>query len=191
MQRTRDVAVAFFDCYGVFVDNERFIVPLVVDITKELGGGLELADGTEMFLGVNLQACMGKISRHLGSSVSEDFTDSYLRRSIELFQERLQPVSGVDKPLASIRATCAVVSNSLASIVEVMLQRTGLLWYIQDRVYSACDVGYFKPEPHVYFYATERSVSGLLCVAIEDSFSSYPVCRPRKYRCDLVHVRRW
>lgn len=64
---------------------------------------------------------------------------------------------------------CAVCTNSSAQRVKKGLQEIGLDWYIQ-RVYSAQNGGYPKPDPWVYHQAMKDArSSGRETIVLEDS----------------------
>jgi HAD superfamily hydrolase (TIGR01509 family) len=170
MYRTSTATVVLFDCDGVLVDSESLIAQLLVAMANEVGADLGPRDGPRMFLGAALPTCLDRISAHLGRPVPDDFAERYHSRVRSLFEERLAPVAGVDALLSALRTPRAVVSNSPAPTVRLMLRRTGLLAHFADHIYSACDIGFFKPDPHVYRYAAERlGVRPAACVAVEDS----------------------
>jgi HAD superfamily hydrolase (TIGR01509 family) len=159
-----------FDCDGVLVDSETLIAELLVEMANERGGSLTLAEGLEMFHGVQLTACAERISVHLGRAVTREIVAEYPRRSAEVFRRRLTAVDGVEELLESLTVPVCVVTNSARRKALANLEITRLAKYFVGHVYSAADVPRFKPEPDVYLHASAGlGVEPSRCVAIEDS----------------------
>jgi HAD superfamily hydrolase (TIGR01509 family) len=166
----RRFQAVLFDCDGVLVDSESLIVSLLVTMTNELGGRLSLAEGEVLFHGVHLAGCIDRIVQHVGREVPADFSRQYRQRSAALMAEQLTSVAGAPRLIRSLAVPTCVVSNSSLERVEFMLARSGLLDYFHDRIYSADDLGRWKPAPDVYSHATAQlGFPPAECIAIEDS----------------------
>jgi HAD superfamily hydrolase (TIGR01509 family) len=166
----RRFQAVLFDCDGVLVDSESLIVSLLVTMTNELGGRLNLAEGEVLFHGVHLAGCIERIEQHVGRPAPADFSPQYRQRSAALMAEQLTSVAGVQRLIDSLAVPTCVVSNSSPERVEFMLARSGLLGYFRGRIYSADDLGRWKPAPDVYLHAAAQlGFRPAECIAIEDS----------------------
>lgn len=159
-----------FDCDGVLVDSEPLIARILVRMTNALGGALTLAEGLRLFHGAHLDLCARRISEHLGRDATAAITAGYHRCSADIFRNELTAVDGAGELLRSLTLPTCVVSNSPREKMILNLEVTGLLHHFGDRVYSACDLSRWKPDPDIYLHAAGRlDVDPGRCIAIEDS----------------------
>ena len=163
-------AAVMFDCDGVLVDSEPLITRILVRMGNALGGELTFAEGLRLFRGAQLDLCARRISDHLGRDVTAEITAEYHRCSADVFRDELTAVDGAGELTRSLTVPACVVSNSSREKIILSLEVTGLLQHFDDRVYSACDLSRWKPEPDIYLHAAERlGVDPGRCIAIEDS----------------------
>lgn len=92
--------------------------------------------------------------------------------TMEIVHTQCKPRFGHEYALSSLKSMnykLAVASNSIASTVEIMMQKASLDQYL-DLVLSASDVSRPKPDPEIYVTAIDRL--GLLpveCLIVEDN----------------------
>ena len=98
------------------------------------------------------------------------FEQAFRARQLEAFDTRLQAIPGVPELLASLQLPMAVVTSGPLPKVRHALAVTGLDGYFGDNVYSACEVGVFKPDPEIYrLAAKDMGYPVERCLAVEDS----------------------
>lgn len=92
--------------------------------------------------------------------------------TIKYVMEHCRPVFAHQQALSRLRFDgyrIAVCSNSIRSTVELMMQKSGLLEYI-DFFLSNEDVSSPKPNPEIYLSAMKRlSISPDECLIVEDN----------------------
>lgn len=135
----------------------------------------------KQFVGQNFRGMMKTLEAQYDFTLSDDETESYVRREedvvIAKLQAKLKPCDGVDDVLRTVddKYTLAVVSSSALRRVQASIDKVGQAGYFGDRVFSAAtsiDPPTSKPDPAVYLHAMEvLGVSPSECVAIEDSRS--------------------
>lgn len=163
-------AAVIFDCDGVLVESETLIAKILVRMTNDLGGNLTLTEGLRLFHGAQLDLCVARIAEYLGRDVTADIAAEYQRRSAEIFRNEITAIDGVDELIRSLIVPTCVVSNSSREKLILNLEATGLIHHFGDRVYSACDLSRWKPEPDIYLHAAARlDFDPSRCIAIEDS----------------------
>jgi beta-phosphoglucomutase-like phosphatase (HAD superfamily) len=72
--------------------------------------------------------------------------------------------------LAALNVNICVASNSPAELIRERLTQTNLIGYFPGRIFSAYDIGAWKPDPGLFMWAA-RTVGypAQRCLVIEDS----------------------
>ncbi len=159
-----------FDCDGTLVDSEVLGIQVLVECVAELGLAFPLEEAIARFTGAKMADSIAIIEQRLGCPVPDDFVPKMRQRMAEVFRERLQPVEGVEVVLQKLSIPYCVASNGPREKMEVSLHVTGLLPYFQGRIFSAYDIGSWKPEPLMFLRAAQAlGVSPERCAVVEDS----------------------
>jgi len=159
-----------FDCDGTLVDSEVLGIQVLVECVVELGLAFPLDEAVSRFTGAKMADSIAIIEQRLGRPVPGDFVPEMRRRMAEVFRNRLQPVEGVEAVLQSLSIPYCVASNGPREKMEVSLHVTGLLPYFQGRIFSAYDIGSWKPEPGMFLHAAQAlGVAPERCAVVEDS----------------------
>jgi HAD superfamily hydrolase (TIGR01509 family) len=159
-----------FDCDGTLVDSELLGNQVLVECIAELGLIFPLEEAMARFTGGKMADCIAIIEQRLGSAVPMDFVPAVRRRMAEAFQAQLQPVTGIETVLQGLQIPYGVASNGPREKIERSLYTTGLLHYFPGRIFSAYEVGSWKPAPGLFLHAAHAlSVPPERCAVIEDS----------------------
>jgi beta-phosphoglucomutase-like phosphatase (HAD superfamily) len=79
-------------------------------------------------------------------------------------------MEGAVELLEAMHLPYCMASNGLRAKMEVTLGATGLLHFFHDRIFSAYEVGSWKPEPELFLHAARHfNVLPARCAVIEDS----------------------
>ena len=159
-----------FDCDGTLVDS----LPIVRDVLREYLGTLDLGipvpEATALFGSGRLGDSVAALQTRSGRPLPADFIDELLRRRDASIRERLQAVEGAVELLKGLSTPVAVASNAPLPQTMLSLQVTGLLEYFAPHVYSAHEVGSWKPHPGLFLHAAAKlGVPPSRCVVVEDS----------------------
>jgi HAD superfamily hydrolase (TIGR01509 family) len=159
-----------FDCDGTLVDSEHLGNQVLVECVAELGLHLSLAEALGLFTGLKMAETVALIEARLGRPVPPDFVPELRDRMSVAFKARLQPIAGVEAVLRSVRQPYGVASNGPRDKMELSLRTTGLLAYFGDRIFSAYEIGSWKPEPGLFLHAAKAlGVPPERCAVVEDS----------------------
>lgn len=159
-----------FDCDGTLVDSEVLGNRVLVECAAELGVTLTVEEAVERFRGGRMADSLAYIERMLGRPAPEDFAQAVRRRMIETFEAQLRPVDGAEAVLRSLSTPFCVASNGPGAKMEASLRVTGLLPYVQGRIFSAYDIGSWKPDPGLFLHAARTlGVAPERCAVVEDS----------------------
>lgn len=158
-----------FDCDGTLVDSERLgNVGLVIKF-KELGVELDADVLVTQFRGWQLAKILEKLCAEHGVVLPDDFVDTYRKIVAELFETQLVPIAGILSTLEKLPYPKAVVSNGPVHKIKQALRVCNLSQYFGANIYSAYEVGIWKPDPGLYQYAaTDMGFAAHECIVIDD-----------------------
>ncbi len=143
---------------------------VVAGIAAEAGAEIYPED-PDRFVGADLHVVFEEIERRSGSPLPDDIMDIFRERQTAMILDGLQEVPGATELLSSLSLPLAVASNAPVAKMELCLGATDLLQYIPDgHLFSAYDVGAWKPDPAVFLAAAEAlGVEPAHCAVVEDS----------------------
>jgi HAD superfamily hydrolase (TIGR01509 family) len=164
------VQAVIFDCDGTLVDS----LPIVRDVLREylraLDLGVPVAQAEALFGSGRLGDSVAGLTSLIGRPLPEDFVDELLRRRDASVRERLRAMEGAVELLEGLSTPVAVASNAPLPQTLVSLEVTGLLEYFGPHVYSAHEVGSWKPHPGLFLHAAAKlGVPPSQCAVVEDS----------------------
>ncbi|QXJ25864.1 HAD-IA family hydrolase [Actinomadura graeca] len=162
--------LVIFDLDGVLVDAQGAESQALMRLG--LGMGVELTDelADDLFSGKRLSTCIALLEELAGTSAPADAVDIVRSTCEQILRTTLRPIPGVEQVLACLSVHMCVASNSPRGIIHSRLEATGLAEYFGDCIYSAYDIGFWKPDPHLFLWAAETcGYPTDRCVVIEDS----------------------
>jgi HAD superfamily hydrolase (TIGR01509 family) len=114
--------------------------------------------------------CVADMERRLGRKLPDSFVPELRARTAEIFRERLQAMEGAAEMLAALRVPCCVASSGPREKIELSLRLTGLLPRFEGRIFSAYEVGHWKPDPRLLLHAAQAmGAAPERCAVVEDS----------------------
>jgi len=170
MQRQPRFDAIIFDCDGTLVDSETIGNQVLVDYLGELGLHMSLEEALTQFTGNQIRDTVAYVESRLGRPVPPKFIPELRSRFVPAFEAHLQPMAGVENVLKNLNIPYCVASSSPRMRLELSLRSTGLLPYFVGRIFSAHEVGSFKPEPGLFLHAAQAlGVAPGRCAVVEDS----------------------
>ena len=159
-----------FDCDGVLVDSEPLSNRVIAEQMNELGIEMDTQKAIQLFAGGSLQRVADYVKDQTGQNAPNDFEDIYRQRSYALFEKELQAVSGISKVLEEMDYQKCVASNGPLPKMKLNLKITGLLHFFENRMFSAYEIGRWKPDPALFLHAAETmGFTPADCIVVEDS----------------------
>ena len=157
-----------FDLDGTLVDSEslggRVLLERLPEI-KDSASALVLR-----YRGKKFAETLADLEKRFNCTIPEDFVPIYRKRAAEVFSSELQALPGVVEMLNTLEHPCCVASNAPQEKIQLALQVTDLHHFFGTRLYSAYDIGVWKPEPDLFLHAAENmNFRPEDCVVIEDS----------------------
>ncbi|WP_049823686.1 HAD family hydrolase [Bradyrhizobium sp. WSM2254] len=164
--------LVIFDSDGVLVDSEIIALTVLVRTASEEGVAISLEDAIRSFRGLKMTECVREIERRLGRSVRDTFVADVRRATALAFDAELKPVEGIHAALAEIAVPVCVASNGPMPKLTHALGLTKLLGHFEGRIFSAYEVGSWKPDPGLFLHAAQTlGAHPSRCVVVEDSLS--------------------
>ncbi|MDN5000419.1 HAD-IA family hydrolase [Bradyrhizobium sp. GCM10027634] len=170
--------LVIFDSDGVLVDSEVIALTAFARIAAEEGVTIGVEDAVRSFRGVKMTDCVREVERRLGRGVRDSFVADVRQATALAFEAELRPVDGIHAALAEITIPVCVASNGPMSKLTHALGLTELLGHFEGRIFSAYEVGSWKPDPGLFLHAAQTmGAQPSACVVIEDSLSGARAAR--------------
>lgn len=163
-----------FDCDGTLVDSETLGHEVLCRCIADFGLELSIEESMRRFKGGKMADCVVELELEIGRSLPEEFVPNYRRLCTELFEERLTPIDGAHQVLKELRLPYCIASSGPREKIELNLRVTGLASFFGDLIFSAYDVGVWKPDPGLFLHAAGvMGVKPHHCAVVEDSVPGY------------------
>ena len=165
-----DYKLVIFDCDGVLVDSETVGLRMLAQMVNEYGLYISAEEAKIKFRGRKIADCVSEIESQLGRRLPDNFIKVFRSRSYETFRQELRPCKNVKFVLDHLDIPVCVASSAPLEKIELTLGITKLRDYFGERIYSAYELGAWKPDPTLFLHAaSEMKTSPEDCVVIEDS----------------------
>ena len=159
-----------FDSDGTLVDSELLSFQIMADMFEARGVSLDPDPLHLQYRGWKMGEVFQILGDENGLVLDADFESEFRALQLERFATDLQPIPGVVDMLPQLDLPKAVVTSGPMPKVKKALSVTGLARYFGDNIYSAWEVGVWKPDPEIYRIAARGMGYDIgRCVAIEDS----------------------
>jgi HAD superfamily hydrolase (TIGR01509 family) len=175
-----------FDLDGTLIDSEPLCSQVFLDLLPEIDEPLDRF--IRRYRGQRMADVYEAIGLRVGRLLDEDFQRQYRDRVAFLYDTQLKAMPGVMTMLADSDRPACVASNGPLAKMHHGLRATGLARFFGDRVFSAYDVGHWKPEPQLFLHAARRmGFPPEQCVVVEDSEAGVAAANAAGMR--VIHFR--
>lgn len=166
-----DYDLIIFDCDGTLVDSEPISNSVIGKLIRELGLQITDKEAHDLFVGTSFETINDYLKSKINGELKFDLEKEFRIRSTIRFKEELQPIEGALEFIQKINKTICVASNGPKKKMVVTLGATGMLSYFnQNNMFSAYDLGKWKPEPDLFLHACKSmNVPPERSVVIEDT----------------------
>lgn len=164
------VELVIFDADGVLVDSEEIALAVMAQAATAAGAPMDATEALAVFRGLKIADCVAEIERRAGSPVSPGFIAEVRAATAAAFETDLRAVEGVHAALDAIAAPICVASNGPMAKLDQTLRLTDLMTRFEGRIFSAYEVGVWKPDPGLFLHAAQAlGADPARCVVVEDS----------------------
>lgn len=157
-----------FDMDGTLVDSER----LMIRAMSELIPAITISDEelVRRFGGQYLGTTFAQIEKEFDCTLPANFEVGFRKHVGKLIESELAAFEGVHEALALLDIPICLATNAPMQKVEQVLQATNLGPFFDGKLFSAYQIGAWKPEPDLFLHAAEgmRSTPEN-CLVVEDS----------------------
>lgn len=159
-----------FDCDGVLVDSETIGWSALAQELAALGHELPIEIGMPLYKGGRMADTLLALEARFNCVLPEGFDRRVRATAADMFRADLKPIPGIIEALAEIQVAICVASNGPRDKIELSLTLAGLLPRFEGRIFSAYEVGHWKPDPTMYLTAArENGADPARCIVVEDS----------------------
>lgn len=170
--------MVIFDCDGVLVDSEGIGSRVMAEMAVPLGLRLSDEEALERFRGRKVATCVEEIEALIGDPVPEGFVKEFRQRCADRFRAELRPVPGIADLLGELDMPFCVASSAPLDKIRLVLDLCGLLHHFEGRIFSAYEIGCWKPDPGLFLHAAHAlGVAPADCVVVEDSLVGVQAAR--------------
>ncbi len=165
-----------FDCDGTLVNSEEPGIEVIQNLANQAGLTLSKEEALHRFTGLKMKDIVdwieAQLPRTLGEGFHADFTLRVRQAQALRFNEGLDTIAGAKELLDYLELPVSVATNGPREKVEMTLRLTGLRAYFSHHVYSAYEVGHFKPSPELFLHVAKAlCVEAHNCAVVEDSLT--------------------
>ncbi|MBY5983748.1 HAD-IA family hydrolase [Halomonas sp. DP5Y7-2] len=174
MSQTQPPLCLLFDSDGTLVDSEPLLARAMADTFPPFGLPFSAEQYMEEFRGVRFLDIVQELERRFGSLADDQrqIMEDRLRANMaERMEQELVPIAGIPQALDALADhPKAVASNGPIAKIRLAMETSGLAPHFGDHLFSAYELGVWKPDPGLYLAAAEAmGVSPEHCVVIDDA----------------------
>ncbi|MES2944981.1 MAG: HAD-IA family hydrolase [Pseudomonadota bacterium] len=167
------IQAVIFDCDGTLVDSETSGMTALHGEATKLGFSIPLAQALHDFRGKRMAVCIAMVEANIGRPVPENFESTVRQAMADSFRSGVVAMPGALDLLDLLKQAgipYAIASNGPQAKMQLTLGLTGLQPYFEQHVFSAYDVGHWKPAPELFLQAANAlGVVPENCAVVEDS----------------------
>lgn len=168
----REPELVIFDCDGVLVDSEVIFNEVLRADLAEHGLHLNVEESLALFVGGSMESVQGEVlARDI--ALPDNWIDLVYHKVDTRLRQGVDVVEGIPELVTLLnerKLPFCVASNGPVHKMEITLGQNNLLPYFENAVFSAYEIGSWKPEPTLFLHAAQRfSVTPESCLVIEDS----------------------
>lgn len=159
-----------FDSDGTLVDSEPMSFRILARMLIPYGLNLDADELHLLYRGWKMGEVFALLSEQYDLGLPGEFEPEFRATQTKQFDTLLSPIPGVVDLLPRLDQAMAVVTSGPMPKVKKALSVTGLDAYFGENIYSAWEVGIWKPDPGIYrFAAQDMGFPIERCLAVEDS----------------------
>lgn len=142
----------------------------MVELAKEEGIAIDLPYALKHFQGHALSYVFEQLETMKGKPLRLNFEEEFRARTFKAFKQGIDAIPGALNLVSKLNLPMAVASNGPRHKMAITLKGAGLHSYFEERIFSAYDIGKWKPDPALFLHAAKSlGVSPSDTIVVEDS----------------------
>lgn len=164
-----------FDCDGTLVDSEPLLADVLAQTLPEAGLPFTASDYMNEFRGVVYAHIVAALEQRHGAvdEALKKKTETRMRaRLMEGLKDNLQIIAGIEAAMVTLAPDylCCVASNGPLNKIRQSMEVSGLGRFFGEHLFSAYEVGHFKPDPGLFLHAAQAmGAAPEECLVIDDA----------------------
>ncbi|ART63830.1 HAD family hydrolase [Kushneria marisflavi] len=164
-----------FDCDGTLVDSEPLLAEVLSQTLPEAGLPFRASDYMNEFRGVVYAHIVAELEQRHGAvdeTVKKEAEARMRSRLMAGLKDSLIVIEGIEASLDILQPEylCCVASNGPLNKIRQSMEVSKLGRFFGDHLFSAYDVGHFKPDPELFLHAARvMGVAPEECLVIDDA----------------------
>lgn len=165
------IEAVIFDCDGTLVDSEPIWLATMRDAIAALPEGPAIPLAFSDIEGQSMARSLEIVEERRGRPLPPTFEADVRAEMARRFETQLREIPGAAAVLGGLRLPCCVASNGPRSKIALVLRLSGLEAFVPaTRVFSAVELGRYKPDPALFLHAAAAmGVAPTECAVVEDS----------------------
>jgi len=167
-----EIELVIFDCDGVLMDSEIVAAAAELEIYREFGLEMEVAEFSARFAGKESFLILKDLEEELGLNLPEDTLKKISANVTAKCGLEAKMIEGADIMLDQLDQARCICSNGPQDKMRHMLDRVGLYDRFRPYIFSAKDFDppKHKPMPDLFLKALEEfSIAPEQAIVVEDS----------------------
>ncbi len=161
-------SLIIFDMDGTLVQSEDCASTALKEVMPGLLDSVD--DITERYRGMRLANIFSDIEKRYPGAVPHDCLELYRKQEERLSRDYIVPCEGAAELLSQLETPHCIASNAPVKKTRRSLSICDLSRHYSSPVYSADEVGAWKPDPTLFLHASkEHGVDAQMCLVVEDS----------------------
>ncbi|OED43881.1 hypothetical protein AB833_02765 [Chromatiales bacterium (ex Bugula neritina AB1)] len=137
---------------------------------RESGINEDPAELVLRYRGWKLAAVLEELQELHCKSLPAGFTSTFREHAKIRLEQSLNAIPDVTEALAALDYPKCVASNAPVEKIHTALTATGLAGFFDSNIFSAYEVGSWKPEPGLFLHAADSMGFDVTdCIVVEDS----------------------
>ncbi|WP_299256524.1 HAD-IA family hydrolase [uncultured Kushneria sp.] len=164
-----------FDCDGTLVDSEPLLADVLAQTLPEAGLPFRASDYMNEFRGVVYAHIVAELEKRHGAvdeTVKREAEARMRSRLMAGLKDSLLVIEGIEASMDILSPDylCCVASNGPLNKIRQSMEVSGLGRFFGEHLFSAYEVGHFKPDPGLFLHAAQAmGVAPEECLVIDDA----------------------
>jgi len=171
-----------FDLDGTLVDSEGLNVRALSELIET--ADISTEDLKNTYRGWKLSAIVDDIVKKYKITIPDNFIASYRQHVGQMYRTELKAFVGVTEVLQTTKIPVCVASNAPLQKIVAALEITNLGRFFGRKLFSAYDIGSWKPDPELFLTAARAmNVQPHECLVVEDSAAGVQAAMAARMYC--------